>query len=102
MRAQENTVTIEASPAREFYTVGENLNLSCVIDPLPPPPIFYGWECDGCFADGMSTRIISRNLTDMDGNSIRCSVEFQPEILLRSDRFNLQVTQGSCIRTYLF
>ena len=97
MRAQENTVTIEVSPEKEFYTVGENLSLSCVINPLPPPPIFYEWECDGCFADGMITKVISRNLTDMDGNSIiRCSVEFQPEnSTFQSNRFNLQVTQGT-------
>ena len=62
-------VTIEASPDRESYAVGENLNLSCVIN---PQPVFINWIPPGGreIIDNSRVIIHPTNSDDSNYNSI--------------------------------
>ena len=79
------------------YTVGNTVTLECVVDPVITDTSItpmYSWQCDtGCFADGMTTPTITRQLTDMDSGVIECSVTIDGDEYM-SDIFNLQVPQG--------
>ena len=101
MSGQDPSVTIMANPDVEFYTVGNNLTLMCIADPLPTDTsisITYLWQCSGCFANGMTTPTISRILTDMDNSTIDCSVDIDGNVTMADMMFDLQVTQGTVLR----
>ena len=79
------------------YTVGSTVTLACVVDPVITSTRItpmYSWQCDtSCFADGMTTPTITRQLTDMDSGLIECSVTINGDEYM-SDMFDLQVSQG--------
>ena len=86
-----------------FYTVGSNVTLECVVDPVITntniTPM-YSWLCDtGCFADGMTTSTITQHLTDMDSGVIECSVNVDDDEYMSDILFDLQVTEG--IKVYI-
>ena len=55
----------------------------------------YSWQCDtSCFADGLITRNITRQLTDMDSGLIECSVTIDGDEYMSDNMFDLQVSQG--------
>ena len=97
VEGQNITVTIEADPDKEFYSVGENLTLMCVLDPIPSDGnVSYFWECSGCFADGVAMQTIIRVLNDSDGGSmINCSVIINDSLIMSDMTFDLQVIQGT-------
>ena len=99
----QNNVTIVANP-NPPYTVEDTLTLMCMVNFDPSVPanatITYSWQCSGCFANGITTQIISRILTVMDSSMINCTVSIDDNNFT-SDTFNLQVTQGSYILSYL-
>ena len=100
MSGQDPSVTIMPAPNVEFYTVGNNLTLTCIVDPLPTDTsvtVTYSWECSGCFADGMTTPTISRILTDMDNSTIDCSVDIDGNVTMADMMFDLEVTQGTVL-----
>ena len=95
------SVTIDANPDLDFYTVGGNLVLTCTIDPIPTDTsssVTYLWECSGCFANGMTMPTISQILTDMDDDSlIDCSATIDGNVSMTDMSFDLQVTQGTVL-----
>ena len=101
MSGQDPSVTIEPDPDMDFYTVGDNLTLTCTVDPLPTDTniiVTYLWHCSSCFANGMTTPTISRILTDMDDDSmIDCSVDIDGNVTMADMMFDLQVTQGTVL-----
>ena len=100
MSGQDPSVTIMPDPDVDFYTVGNNLTLTCTVDPLPTDTsitVTYSWECFGCFADGMTTPTITRILTDMDNSTIDCSVDIDGNMTITEMPFDLQVTQGTVL-----
>ena len=59
-----------------MYSVGDTLTLTCVIDPLLTSTssiVSYLWLCSGCFADRLTSPMISRTLTDIDNVMIECN-----------------------------
>ena len=92
-------VTIVANPDIDFYTVGDNLSLMCTVDPSPTDTsnVTYSWQCSGCFANGMTTPIINRILTDMDNSTINCLVDINGTVTMANMTFDLQVTQGTVL-----
>ena len=85
------------------YTVGSTITLECVVDPVftntSITPV-YSWRCDtGCFADGMTTQIITQQLTDTDSGVINCSVSIDDDEYMSNITFDLQVSQG--IKVYV-
>lgn len=92
--ASGQNVTIVANPDVGFYIVGDMLTLTCMVDP-PTSNVEYLWECPPpCFADGMLTQNITRNLTAMDNYMIDCLVNFNDTVNI-SGTFNLLVAQGT-------
>ena len=82
-----------------FYTIGSTVELECVVDPVITntsiTPI-YSWQCDtGCFADGMTTPIITQRLADNDSGVINCSVTIDDDEYMSDIFFYLQVTEGT-------
>ena len=77
------------------YTVGDTLILTCMVDPMPSSAVTYSWDCSDCFADGMTTQNITRDLTDMDNVVIDCSARIDDVEYMTEMMFDLQVTQGS-------
>ena len=96
---QDYSVTIEVDPVLASYTVGSTLTLECVVDPVITDTSItpmYSWQCDtGCFADGMTTPTITRQLTDMDNGVINCSVTIDGVMYVSNITFDLQVSQGT-------
>ena len=89
-----NIVTITTNPNRTSYLVGQNLTLTCMVDP-DDATAAYSWNCSGCFANGNTTQTINRTLTAMDNNSmIDCSVTIDGNVSLTDTPFDLQVIQG--------
>ena len=92
-------ITIIPEPERSLYLVGETLKLMCMVNPSPPTnaAVMYEWECSGCFADGMTTQTISRDLTNMDNNTmIDCVVTVDGGNATMTDTpFELQVIEGT-------
>ena len=91
-------VTIEASSTATSYTVGDNITLTCVVDSSiasNSSNISYIWTCSGCFANSMTTPIISHHLTSMDSSMIDCSATVDGVVYMTEIPFDLQVTQGS-------
>ena len=95
---QNYSVTVEADPVLASYTVGSNVTLQCVVDPVITDTSvtpMYSWQCDpGCFVDGMTTRNITRQLTDTDSGLIDCSVTIDGDEYTSDSMFDLQVSQG--------
>ena len=93
---QSFNVTIMAIPDMTSYSVGNNLTLTCVVDPMPlaNSSVMYAWNCTGCFANEMNSSMITQVLTDMDTSMINCSATIDGTPY-RSGVFDLQVTQGS-------
>ena len=100
---QNYSVTIEVDPDLASYTVGSNVTLECVTDPVITGTgitAMYIWQCDtGCFADGMTTPTITQQLTDMDSGLIDCSVTIDGDVYMSDNMFDLQVSQG--IKVYV-
>ena len=95
---QNYGVTIEASSTATSYTVGDNITLTCVVDSSitsNTSNISYTWTCSGCFADDMTTPMISHRLTSMDSSIIDCSATVDGFVYMTEIPFDLQVTQGS-------
>ena len=85
------------------YTVGSTVTLECVVDPVITDtsitPV-YSWQCDtGCFADGMTTQIITQQFTDTNSGVINCSVSIDDDEYMSNITFDLQVSQG--IKVYV-
>ena len=94
------TVTIVAIPDMDTYAVGTSLTLNCTLDPPPTDTsitVTYLWECTSCFANGLTTQIISRVLTDMDTAMIDCTVDNGGNETMTDMLFDLQVTRGIVI-----
>jgi len=93
---QNFSVSIVVDPNVASYTVGDNLMLTCMVDPMPNSSVTltYEWNCTDCFANGLTSSMINRSLTDMDTSNISCSATINGTVY-RSDVFDLQVTQGS-------
>ena len=101
VNGQSFNVSIVVDPSMASYTVGDNLTLTCMVDPMPnstASAVTYSWSCSGCFADGMNSPVISQVLTDMDSGSISCSVDINGTV--QSDMFDLQI-QGTYVVSYL-
>ena len=97
VNGQDYNVTIMATPNMTSYTVGGNLMLRCVVDPVPSSTaitVTYSWECFGCFANEINSSVINQVLTDMDTSMINCSATINGTVY-RSDVFDLQVTQSN-------
>ena len=64
----DNSVTITTNPDSTPYEVGQNLTLTCMVDPSVPADASaaYSWNCSSCFANGRMTPTISQTLTAMD------------------------------------
>ena len=78
------------------YAVGNRLTLMCVLDSSVNTTGIsetYSWQCDGCFADGLTGMVIMRTLTDMDSGVINCSVNVDGNIMIGT--FDLRVTEGN-------
>ena len=98
VNGQSVNVTIMTDPNMASYTVGDNLTLTCMVDPLPTSTatnVSYSWNCSDCFADGMNSSVFNQVLTDMDSSNINCSATINGTVY-RSDVFDLRVTQGNC------
>ena len=93
---QTFSVSIVVNPNVALYTVGDNLMLTCMVDPMPNSNVtlIYAWNCTDCFANGSTSSMITQVLTNMDTIMISCSATING-IVYRSDVFDLQVTQGS-------
>ena len=83
------TVTITATPSTRSYSVGDIVTLMCMVDPPTSSDVMYSWQCDGCFADGMTDMAIMRVLSEMDNAMINCSATFNNEALTTVVPFNL-------------
>ena len=97
VNGQDPSVTIMPDPDMDFYTVGDNLTLTCIVDPLPTDTsitVTYLWQCSACFANGTTTPTITRILTDMDNSTIDCLVTIDGNVTMADMMFDLQVTQG--------
>ena len=92
-------VTITATPSTTSYSVGDIVTLMCIVDPptYSNVNVTYSWQCDGCFADGMTDMAIMRVLTEMDNSTINCSAIINNEIFTTDVPFDLQVTQGRVV-----
>ena len=85
------------------YTAGSTVTLECVVDPVITgtgiTPM-YSWQCDtSCFANGTTTPMITRQLTDIDSGVINCSVTIDGIMYVSNITFDLQVSQG--IKVYV-
>ena len=99
MSGQDN-VTIVAIPDMNTYAVGDNLTLTCTLNPAPTDTsitVTYLWECSGCFADGLTTPTVTQTLTDMDTTMIDCTVDVGGNVTMTDMPFDLQVTRGIVI-----
>ena len=96
---QDYNVTVEVNPDLDSYTVGSNVTLECVIDPVitnTSITLIYLWQCDtGCFANGTTTSTITRRLAHNDSGVIDCSVTIDGDEYISDDIFDLQLTQGT-------
>ena len=95
-------VTITATPSTTTYTVGDPVTLICLVDPpivSTSVTVTYLWQCDGCFAHGVTDMIIMRTLTDMDTSMIDCSAFVDGVVFTTDIPFDLQVTQCMTILT---
>ena len=92
-------VTITATPNTTTYAVGDLVTLMCTVDPPTSNNInvTYSWQCDGCFADGITNMAIVRILTEMDNSTINCSATINNETLITAVPFDLLVTQGRVV-----
>ena len=99
-------VKITASPHLTSYVTGARVTLMCMVN----PPISsndnisetYLWQCDGCFANGMTDMAIMRVLTKRDGSMINCSATINGVVYKTDMPFYLQVTQGTVYNIYSF
>ena len=95
---QNFSVSIVVNPNVAPYTVGDNLMLTCMVDPMPNSNVTtYAWNCIDCFADGSTSSMINRSLTDMDTSNISCLASINGT-MYRSDVFDLQVTGSKLLR----
>ena len=97
VNGQSFNVSIVVDPSMASYTVGDNLTLTCMVDPLPTSTatnVSYSWNCSGCFADGMNSSVFNQVLTDKDSSNINCSATINGTVY-SSDVFDLRVTQGT-------
>ena len=81
----------------EPYTVGDSLTLTCMLAPsvnTTDRDVTYLWECNGCFANGMTAMVITQSLTDMDTSMINCLVTVDNDTFMTDTPFDLRVTQG--------
>ena len=91
----QTNVTIVANPNMGLYSVGDNLMLTCTVNPTPTDPsatVTYLWNCSSCFADGLNMSTISRALTETDSSTIDCTVTIDGNATRTDMPFNLQVT----------
>ena len=93
---QVYTVTIAATSNTTIYSVGDLVTLMCMVDPPISSDVMYSWQCDGCFADGMTDMAIMRVLSEMDNTMINCSATINNETFRTDVPFNL-VTRGRVI-----
>ena len=99
-------VKITASPHLTSYVTGARVTLMCMVD----PPISsndnvsetYLWQCDGCFANGITDMAIMRVLTKQDGSMINCSATINGVVYKTDMPFYLQVTQGTVYNILIF
>ena len=91
------TVTITATPNTTTYSVGDLVTLMCMVDPLISSDVTYSWQCNGCFADGMTNIAIMRVVSEMDSTMINCSATINNETFRTDVPFDLQVTQGRVV-----
>ena len=90
------TVSIAATPNTIIYSVGDLVTLMCMVDPSTSSDVTYSWQCDGCFADGMTDMAIIRVLSEMDNTMINCSATINNETFRTDVPFNL-VTRGRVV-----
>ena len=93
---QVYTVTITAIPNTTTYSVGDLVTLLCMVNPPISSDVTYLWQCNSCFADGMTDMAITRVLSEMDNAMINCSATINKEALTTVVPFNL-VTQGRVV-----
>ena len=94
-------ITIAASPNTSIYTVGDLVTLMCIVDPpitSTAASVTYSWQCDDCFANGMTDMVIMRQLTetDVDAGMISCSATVDGVKFMTATPFDLEV-QGMVI-----
>ena len=93
---QVYTVTVTATPNTTTYSVGDLVTLLCVVNPPISSDVTYLWQCNSCFADGMTDMAIMRVLSEMDNAMINCSTTINNETLTTVVPFNL-VTRGRVV-----
>ena len=91
------TVKITATPNTATYSVGDLVTLICMEDLPISSDVRYSWQCDGCFADGMTNMAIMRVLSEMDNSTISCSATINNDTFTTVVPFDLQVTQGRVV-----
>ena len=95
------TVVITATPNTTTYSVGDLVTLMCTVDPPASSNVTYSWQCDGCFADGMTDMAIMRVLSEMDNTMINCSATISNDTFITDVPFDLQVTRGRVVSFWL-
>ena len=94
-------VRITATPNTTTYAVGDLVTLMCTVDPPIATSsninVTYSWQCNGCFADGITDMVIVIILTEMDNATIDCSATINNETLITAVPFDLLVTQGRVV-----
>ena len=75
------------------YHFGSTLTLNCTVTPEPTGAVMYAWQCSGCFANGSTNQMITRDFLEIDDNSIiNCTATIDGEICSSVMPFVLQVT----------
>ena len=98
VNGQSVNVSIMTDPNMTSYSVGVNLMLTCMVNPMPTSTatnVSYSWNCSGCFANERNSSVFNQVLTDRDSSNISCSATINGTVY-RSDVLDLRVTQGNC------